>query len=412
MKTKGLAVFIIGICGGVTLLCHIGDAPLVSAQPEEQQQQDDLDSLQEQLKEKRAAYQQITGKEESILGKLREIDQQLQAAEQKLKATQQQLAQNTGALQKIEANLANLQNQYRSQHTALAKRLRAIYKMGDLGYLSSLLTFSTQANVQQQMKYLQQIAASDQKLIEEAQAGIQAIRQEKQALEHQKQQIAQVQQDIEEQSRAILRQKHQQTTLLTTIRQDKEQFKQVIAELQASAEKLDNFLDDMESSKEKLHNKLIAKGKSIIFPNNQDELIKTYGKHFQANKGKLLWPVQGKIITNFGRVKIGDTYTHYKGVDIQADNGTPFYSVFKGTIKFADWFEGYGNLIIVDHGSNYYTLYAHADEISVQSGDLVDTRQVLGKVGDTDSIKGSHLYFEIRANGKPVNPENWLATGG
>ncbi len=81
----------------------------------------------------------------------------------------------------------------------------------------------------------------------------------------------------------------------------------------------------------------------------------------------------------------------------------------KWKVKYADWFKGYGNLIILDHGGNYYTLYAHADQIQVNAGDQVDTRQVLGKVGDTDSVKGSHLYFEVRANGKPEDPQRWLA---
>lgn len=79
---------------------------------------------------------------------------------------------------------------------------------------------------------------------------------------------------------------------------------------------------------------------------------------------------------------------------------------------YAGWFDGYGNLVVVDHGGDFYTLYAHADELLVKVGDVVETRQILGKVGDTDSIKGALLHFEVRASGKPQNPQLWLAKVG
>ncbi len=386
---------------------EIQDISAQEVKPEDKREH--LQTLQQQLKEKQVGYEKIKGKEQEILKELRAFDQRLKESHQKLQEYREKLAKNKQELDRIQSNLSRLQKKYNYNQSALAKRLRAIYKMGDLGYLTPLFDMSPQANVQQQITYLQRIAESDLQLMKDTEKGMKAILREKEALEKRQQEILQAQEEIERQNLQMAAQRQQKTALLETILTDKRQFALVMQELEESAEELEEFLGDLGAKEKKFHEKIIEAGKRIIFPPDEQAVVQSYGKHFRANKGKLLWPVQGRITTAFGQIKIGDTYTHYKGVDIQAENGTPFYSVFKGTVKYADWFDGYGNLVIVDHGGNFYTLYAHADELSVQSGDIVETRQILGKVGDTDSIKGSHLYFEIRANGEPQNPQTWLA---
>ncbi len=96
------------------------------------------------------------------------------------------------------------------------------------------------------------------------------------------------------------------------------------------------------------------------------------------------------------------------GIQIQAPEGTPFRAVAEGKVRFADWFKGYGKLVILDHGEGYYSLYAQAAELDVTEGQLVSAGQILGTVGDTGSLVGTSLYFEIRKNGIPQNPTLWL----
>jgi septal ring factor EnvC (AmiA/AmiB activator) len=382
---------------------HSGYAQEEKAQPEPEQ----LQTLQQQLKEKQAGYEKIQGKEQNLLQELRGMDQQLRESQQKLEDSRQKLAKTEEELNKLQANFVRLQEQYHQNNQTLAKRIRAIYKMGDLGYVIPLFAMSSQTNIQQNIIYLQRIAEHDKQLMDNTAKDMQAILKTRETLEQRKQDLTRVQQEVEQQNLRIAAQKQQKNAFLGQIRQDKQQFAQVIGELETSAGKLESLMDKFEEKN--LYERVIEAGKNIIFPHNAQEIVQSYGQYFRANRGKLLWPVQGKIMSNFGPVKIGETYTQHKGVDIQAENGTPFYAVFKGTVKFADWFEGYGNMIILDHGGNFYTLYAHANELSVKQGDMVETRQVLGKVGDTDSISGTYLYFEIRANGKPEDPKNWLA---
>jgi len=134
------------------------------------------------------------------------------------------------------------------------------------------------------------------------------------------------------------------------------------------------------------------------------------GRGLQVVRGRIPWPVSGKLISYFGKTK--DTRFNLivdnSGIQIQAPEGTPIHAVAAGVVKFADWFKGYGKLVILDHGRGYYSLYAQAANLNVSEGQSVAAGEVLGSVGDTDSLVGSSLYFEIRKNGVPQDPLHWL----
>ena len=134
---------------------------------------------------------------------------------------------------------------------------------------------------------------------------------------------------------------------------------------------------------------------------------------FLSHRGSLPMPVTGRILSKFGtRIDEEDkTFTFQSGIDIKVGMGEPVKSVFRGEILYADWLKGYGNLIIINHGDNYYTLYAHVEELFKQKGDVVDTLEVIATAGDTGSVRGVYLHFEVRHHGKPVDPLKWLKKG-
>jgi septal ring factor EnvC (AmiA/AmiB activator) len=137
------------------------------------------------------------------------------------------------------------------------------------------------------------------------------------------------------------------------------------------------------------------------------------GKTFTELKGLLPLPVRGKIVNCFGKYRNPrfNVVNFRSGIDIRADRGEPIHAVGTGTVLYAEWFKGYGNMIIIDHGSFYYTLYAHAEELFKQKGEGVDPGEVIATVGDTGSMTGPSLYFEIRHDGKPLDPADWLRQG-
>ena len=135
------------------------------------------------------------------------------------------------------------------------------------------------------------------------------------------------------------------------------------------------------------------------------------GLNISDKKGNLLPPVKGKLLNNFGRErdKIYNTYIVHNGVSIRVRKGAPVRSVFNGKVLYTGTLDGYGNIIIIGHGMNYHSLYGHLDEIISSAGKTVRSGQIIGRSGDSGSVNGEALYFEMRYKGKPIEPTAWLS---
>ena len=127
---------------------------------------------------------------------------------------------------------------------------------------------------------------------------------------------------------------------------------------------------------------------------------------FAELKGKLAWPVKGKLRRLFGRNKPLSNL-RWQGVMIEAPEGQHVQAIFHGRIAFADWLRGMGNLIIIDHGNSYLSLYGHNEALFKTAGEWVEAGEVIGSIGSSGGQKNPGLYFEIRRKGKPQNPTNW-----
>src|SRR5439155_27111648 len=130
----------------------------------------------------------------------------------------------------------------------------------------------------------------------------------------------------------------------------------------------------------------------------------------RARKGHLPFPTNGVVEVGFGKVVNPrfNTVTVQKGVDVRAAEGSRVFSVGPGAVVYAGWLKGYGTLVIVDHGGGYHSLYAHLQGSQVEVGNEVEEGEEIGTVGDTGSLKGAYLYFEIRKQGQAVDPLPWL----
>ena len=127
---------------------------------------------------------------------------------------------------------------------------------------------------------------------------------------------------------------------------------------------------------------------------------------FTELKGQLIWPVQGPLVAKFGKDRnIGQL--KWQGVLISSDAGSEVRAISRGRVAFADWFRGFGLLMILDHGNGYMSLYGYNDSLYKEHGDWVEANEVIARVGSGSSKLGSGLYFELRHNGKPINPLRW-----
>jgi septal ring factor EnvC (AmiA/AmiB activator) len=193
---------------------------------------------------------------------------------------------------------------------------------------------------------------------------------------------------------------------LASLKRQKESQEQVLAELSEAAgdlqQKVSNLLNQAKTASQEA-----AKVKSAPLP-------ATEGAGLKVVRGKIPWPVSGPVKLFFGKTKNKEfnEVVDNTGIQIAAPAGTPFRAVAAGKVRYADWFKGYGKLVILDHAKGYYSLYAQAAELNVSEGEEVAQGQVLGTVGDTGSLYadqwGTSLYFEIRLNGIPQDPVRWL----
>jgi septal ring factor EnvC (AmiA/AmiB activator) len=180
------------------------------------------------------------------------------------------------------------------------------------------------------------------------------------------------------------------------VRSDSKSNEQAQAEIRRASKRIQGLIETLE--KRRLAAERGAPGELPLFGD------------FSKNRGRLPWPVNGKVATGFGNVtnpRFGTT-TFNSGIDIAAPFGTAIAAVARGRVDYVNWLEGFGKCAILNHGGGFYTLYAHASEISVPVGKDVAAGEVIGRVGDTGSTIGTALHFEIRRGKQALNPIEWL----
>jgi murein DD-endopeptidase MepM/ murein hydrolase activator NlpD len=182
------------------------------------------------------------------------------------------------------------------------------------------------------------------------------------------------------------------------VRTQKDVSRQAMTELQAEVSVLEEIIARLEKQRLELARKKPGQEQLPAFDD------------FSRFQGQLPWPTEGKVISHFGAHKhpVFKTTTINQGIDIQAPQGTGIDAVASGQVIIVDWLRGYGKFLILDHHDGYYTLYAHASEILVNVGDGVEAGQCVARVGETGSLQGPLLHFEIRKGQKELDPLLWL----
>ncbi|VAX08332.1 Murein hydrolase activator EnvC [hydrothermal vent metagenome] len=176
----------------------------------------------------------------------------------------------------------------------------------------------------------------------------------------------------------------------------------VLARLNKEIKSKDQHLAQMSADEKRLQDLLNAIKK--VLP----DIFADTGNHksFRAYKGKLIWPVRGKVKKLYGKRR-KESKLKWNGVMIVASKGREVHAISHGRVAYADWLRGYGLLLIIDHGDGYMSLYGHNQGLYKETGDWVEANEVIGEVGDSGGQKSSGLYFEIRYQGRPTNPSRW-----
>ena len=339
-----------------------------------------LPEVRQRLADERAAAEKLAGREAGVLGRLADLEREIEVESRALRAAQTRLRSAAQRLAAAEERSQKTQAELTVASEAAAPRLVARYRLGREGYIRFLLDSTSITDLLRRRRLFNFLLKSDLEAIALLRTQADATKAARDELL-----AAHVEQDqsvnAEAERRASLQEKiDQQRTLLASIQREK-QLSRKLAEIRSS------------------HPALRA----------PEILLKS---SIRRARGRLPFPVyKGRIEVPFGRAvdpRFG-TVTLQTGIDVRAPSGTPVHAVWDGRVAHAGWFRGFGNLLIVDHGHGMFSLMAHLDQLRKALGDGVRAGEEVGTVGETGSLKGPYLYFELRDGQKPLDPEQWLS---
>ncbi|MBI2152111.1 MAG: peptidoglycan DD-metalloendopeptidase family protein [Candidatus Rokubacteria bacterium] len=363
-----------------------------------------LQQTQKQLKEERAKAAQARQRETSLLSELEAIELTLEKKRRELEALGRRIRKAQSEIQTLEGEIRRLEAQRATQQEILARRLRAMYKLqAQGGALPLLLAVDDPMARAVQLRHLTTLAAVDARLIREYRGTSEHVAERKGRVEEQRQELSSLRAQVERERGEVDREAARRRVLLAKVREERAYHERMVGELSEAAKRLEALIRDLQARQRRVA-KAPPPGKGGEPP----------AVGFGTLRGSLPWPTDGRIVSAFGEQvhpRFG-TRTFKRGIDIEADDGAQITAVYAGHVVYTGWFKGYGNLIILDHGNDFYTLYAHAAEIRVKEGDDVRPGQLIGTVGDTGSLAGPRLYFEVRYQGRPQDPAEWLRRRG
>jgi len=361
-------------------------------------------TLEKQIKSSQAAVVKYTRKEAAVIRSLDKIERSLHRARQRVASGQRDLARIDNELGRNQRDLDTLQKQIGVAESYASGRLVALYKMSWLGQINILASADSMGALLQRERALSKILDQDARLLEKLERDYNQLEALQKKQRERRAAKAVIEREYRLRADEMLREKSRKSSVLSEIRGKKSLELAAIEIFKEDARNLDQTIQQLGRALER--EKAQAAARKDPPPGKPPE-------SFTARKGLLKLPVKGKIKNPYGAYKNEkfNTMNFRSGIDISADRGEPVHAVFPGRVLYSSWFKGYGNMLIIDHGGHYYTVYAHVEEIFKQKGEVVEDNEVIATVGDTGSLEGPGLYFEVRYHGKPLDPANWIRKG-
>ncbi len=361
-----------------------------SASKEEKEKQ--LQSLLHKIEKLR---QTIDVKEDSksrYIKQLKSIERNIGKVSQRIRSTAKKIQSKQSELGKLRDTRRQHQRQLGRENNTLAEQLYAAYTLGRQEKVKLLFSQQDVQLIQRNLVYYEYFSNARVDLIKSVEASIEGIIETEQRIQLASQEL--------EKSQQLLK------TQKSDLDKDRKKRESIVASLDKQLKKQGGSLARLEDEANQLQ-ELINSIQKIFIDAPEVDLLQ---QDFAGMKGKLPWPVEGKIRKLFGRHK-PQSDMQWQGIVIEADSGEHIRAISNGRVAFADWLRGMGNLIIIDHGNSYLSLYGHNESLFKSAGEWVETGDIIGSIGSSGGQQVPGLYFEIRKKGKPENPTRWCKTG-
>ena len=344
--------------------------------------QQELLNIQQQMEEQQRRAEQARRKERSVSEQLRHIQGELDSAQGEFDAINDQLEHTEEQIRSNVELSARLVKRLEAQTKTLHRRLRDIYKNGQVNYLDVLFGAKDFNDFVSRMDILKKILAYDNALIQGTRSDRAALAKAKEQLEADRGKIVELRKLAAIKRDQVASRRQERQGVLNAATYERETAEQAYRELIETSKEIEQMIRRIQSGE----------------------------KNVGGSTGTMLWPAEGEITSPFGwrTHPIFGTQRLHTGIDIGADYGDTVRAADGGVVIHSDWMGGYGNAVIIDHGNGISTLYAHNSQLLVSEGQAVAKGQAISRVGSTGYSTGPHLHFEVRQNGSPVNPLNFL----
>jgi septal ring factor EnvC (AmiA/AmiB activator) len=370
-----------------------------------QGEQQRLQQTQRQLKEQRGKAEEARRRESSVLADLEQVGRRLAEKQREVARLDARIKRVQAEVTALSAEINTLEGSRNAQERALARRLRTLYKVhAQGGALPVILSDQDPVGRAVALRHLATLAALDARLIEEYRDTSEKLDDRRSRGEASRRELTELRAAVQREQAEVDREAAKRRGLLGKVRDERAYHERMVSELTEASRRLEAFVRELQLKQRQMAKAAPPRG-----------ALKVPTVPAPAGfRGRLPWPTEGRIAVPFGaqvHPRFG-TRTFRNGVDIEAPDGKAVEAVLPGQVIYTGWFKGYGNLIIIDHGHELYTLYAHVSEIEVKEAEEVRQGQRIGTVGDTGSLAGPRLYFEVRYQGRPQDPEQWLRQRG
>lgn len=324
----------------------------------------------------------------SATRQLKSIERKIGKVNQQIRATDKKISAKKSELKELQATRLKHQKQLGQENDYLAEQVYAAFTLGRQERAKLLFSQQDPQALQRNLVYYQYFSNARVALINEVQRNIDQIIATEELIRQAQLDLEQNQKSLAAQIKELNVDLGKRKTILSSLDKELKLQGGSLSRLQDEATQLQNLIKSIEE----------------IFVDAPESEISH--KAFAELKGKLAWPVKGKVKRLFGRNK-PQSELRWQGVVIEAPNGRQVKAVSHGRIAFADWLRGLGNLIIIDHGNSYLSLYGHNESLYKSAGEWVDAGDVISTIGNSGGQKKPGLYFEIRKKGRPQNPTGW-----
>jgi murein DD-endopeptidase MepM/ murein hydrolase activator NlpD len=350
---------------------------------------DDLKRQQQQLERQRSQInqqqQQLENQQDTAEDRLQGLQGQIQTTNERIAYNEQQLATANQRLKQLQADLAKAEAAYQQQQLATVARLRFLQRQQSSRGWAVLLQSENLNEFLDRRYQFRLIYDSDRQILAQLKTQTDEINRRRRNVEEVKNQIALLTQELQAQKAQFQAQAKTQQVLIQRLKDDRQALEAAETQLDQDSSKLTQLIRERIAAQER--NRIVIRG-----------------------TGRFSSPSGGYLTSSFGyRIHPILGYRRFHaGIDFGASHGSPIRSADAGRVIFAGWYGGYGQSIIIDHGDNLTTLYAHASDIYVSEGQTVQRGQAIAAIGSTGLSTGPHLHFEVRVNGEPVNPLAYL----